>query len=119
MSGQFVSIHSTVEESGRTHACPGEHVTYTCETLGTVLTWIVEPYIQMGDNEYSFFQNSPEGDSKVDTREAIILLIATKPHIQAEMSLRPSGRLENTTVLCCASSNCAVRATQEYLLSGK
>ena len=44
-SVQGIQLKSSLESDGRTAACPGETVVYTCTTLNTgALQWVVESF---------------------------------------------------------------------------
>ena len=111
-------ITSTLEESGRTHACPGEHVTYTCETNGTLLTWIVPPYINES-TAVSFLPGNPNGTTFLSVPEARILLFTNRPTLLSQMTVKQSDRftLSSTSVTCRTSDNQS--KSLPYRLSGK
>ena len=88
-----------MEQSGRSHACPDESVTYTCETNGTTLTWLVDPYVTLiQNNVHTFSRRSPNGQLIAAIPEAVRLLVSNSPTLLSTMVLRPSVDVENTTV---------------------
>ena len=98
MKAQEAILYSSVQESNRTHACPGEQVVYTCEVTGSILRWIVEPYVTENDAVSFLFLDVP-GTSFVDPPEAVRVLISTSPFVST-LTLRPTDDLMNTTVIC-------------------
>ena len=104
-----------MEQSGRSHACPDESVTYTCETNGTTLTWLVDPYVTV-NNAHSFSRNSPNGELIAANPEAVRLLVTNSPTLLSTMVLRPSVNVENTTVVCL--TNNGISNSLPYRMSG-
>ena len=50
ISNVTVSLSSSVEEDGRQFACPGEHVTFTCEVnRSVIIRMAAEPFISRND----------------------------------------------------------------------
>ena len=93
-----------MEQSGRSHACPDESVTYTCETNGTTLTWLVDPYVTLNNNVHTFSRISPNGQLIAAIPEAVRLLVSNSPSLLSTMVQRPSVNVENTTVVCLTSN---------------
>ena len=104
-----------MEQSGRSHACPDENVTYTCETDGTTLTWLVDPYITQ-NNAHTFSRTSLIGVLVAAIPEAVRLLVSNSPTLLSTMVLRPSVDVENTTVVCL--SNNGISGSLPYRISG-
>ena len=104
-----------MEQSGRSHACPDENVTYTCETDGTTLTWLVDPYLTL-NNIHTFSRISPIGQLITAIPEAVRLLVSNSPTLLSTMVLRPSGNVENTTVVCNTSNG--ISRSLPYRMSG-
>ena len=92
-----------MQQNGRSHACPDESVTYTCETNGTTLTWLVDPYITL-NNAHTFTVSALNGESIATVPEAVRLLVTNSPTLLSTMVLRPSVNVENTTVVCLTSN---------------
>ena len=104
-----------MEQSGRSHACPDESVTYTCETNGTTLTWLVDPYVTL-NNAHIFARISPNGQLIAAIPEAVRLLVSNSPTLLSTMVLTPSGNVENTTVVCLTSNG--ISRSLPYRMSG-
>lgn len=98
-----MNLTSSIQHSGRNQSCPSEEVTYTCETNGTLLTWIVEPYFPE-DNPITFTFTDPLGTSFVLSQQAPSLLIATEPTMVSTLVLKPSPDVNNTMVICRTSN---------------
>ena len=104
-----------MQQNGRSHACPDESVTYTCETNGTILTWLVDPYVTL-NNAHTFSRISPNGDLITAIPEAVRLLVSNSPTLLSTMVLRPSVNVENTTVVCLTSNG--ISRSLPYRISG-
>ena len=104
-----------MQQSGRSHACPDESVTYTCETNGTTLTWLVDPYVTL-NNAHTFSRLSPIGELIAAIPEAVRLLVSNSPTLLSAMVLRPSVNVENTTVVCLTSNG--ISRSLPYRISG-
>ena len=105
-----------MEQSGRSHACPDESVTYTCETNGITLTWLVDPYVTLNNNTHTFSSRSPNGQLIAAIPEAVRLLVSNSPTLLSTMVLRPSVNVENTTVVCLTSNG--ISRSLPYRMSG-
>ena len=115
MTAQFVNLSSTVQQNGRSHACPDENVTYTCETNGTILTWLVDPYVTL-NNAHTFLRSNPNGELIAAIPEAVRLLVSNSPTLLSTMVLRPSVNVENTTVVCLTING--ISRSLPYRISG-
>ena len=105
-----------MEQSGRSHTCPDESVTYTCETNGTTLTWLVDPYVTLNNNVHTFSRINPNGELITAIPEAVRLMVSNSPTLLSTVVLTPSGNVENTTVVCLTSNG--ISRSLPYRMSG-
>lgn len=113
VTGQELTLTSSLQQSGRTHACPGESVIYTCKTTASLLIWTAQPYFQ------SFIFHSFDSPHLVATiPEAIRVLNATSPNFLSQLILNPGSDVENITVVCRTINDVHVSESLLYRKAG-
>ena len=108
-----MTLTSSVEQSGRQAACPGEEVTFNCVTGTAVLSWVAEPYINRSDPVTFSGQNATAGVTRDPTAQIHIVLSevnGSDPRLRdfvSTLTVRNSTALSGTVIQCSDGRNTA------------
>ena len=98
-----ITLRSSVAESNRRFACPGEEVVYDCETTGLQILWTIPPIVN-SSNPIPLLQRDIDSPPSVHGNGSVVAIVISENPLRSLLYVRGQG-ISSTTVTCATSDN--------------
>lgn len=115
ITGVTVQLSSTISENHNQQVCPGEQVTYRCNTDGSRLEWSLS---QISGGSITYIQTNPRGLALFrDNGNIWALLVAGTPLYESILTIESSVNVSAINVTC--ATNGSVDVVESYELASE
>ena len=104
-----ISLRTSLDNG--TRVCPGQEITFTCETIGSSqLIWSSDQYIGIGGAQLQFFSRDTPGlvaasTINSDVFATLISADAQSQRIVSTLHIKASSDMSNPSVMCVHSTD--------------
>ena len=98
-----VTLRSSVEESNRRFACPGEEVIFDCETTGLQILWTIPPIVN-SSNPIPLLQRDIDSPPSVHGNGSVVAIVINDNPLRSLLYVRGQLQGISSTNVTCATN---------------